>query len=90
MKHINYMKRMNRLLLMTLPLVLSLPLQAQIKNSPSGLNSREFSKYWKIESESPDFRKIFSKRDYTLAYRKDGRQCHHRIRCLYCEENGDR
>ena len=60
MKHINYMKRMNRLLLMTLPLVLSLPLQAQIKNSPSGLNSREFSKYWKIESESPDFRKIFS------------------------------
>lgn len=28
-------------------------------NRVSGLNSRQFSKYWKVESESPDYKVTF-------------------------------
>ena len=38
-----------------LPLI---SLKAQ-NNQTSGLNAREFNKYWKVESESPDFKVTF-------------------------------
>lgn len=41
-------------------LTFSSGLRAQTAGSVSGLNSREFSKYWKIESESPDYKQHFS------------------------------
>ena len=28
-------------------------------NKVSGLNARQFNKYWKVESESPDYKVIF-------------------------------
>lgn len=42
-------------------LILSCTLQAQVKTK-SGLNSKQFAKYWQVESESPDY-KIFFRND---------------------------
>ena len=37
----------------------SLPLQARQANMPSGLNKKEFSKFWQVESEAPDYQVTF-------------------------------
>ena len=43
-----------RLTLQLLLFIVSLPLMGQ-----SGLNQKDFKKYWKVESESPDYRVTF-------------------------------
>ena len=43
-----------RLTLQLLLFIVSLPLMDQ-----SGLNQKDFKKYWKVESESPDYRVTF-------------------------------
>lgn len=37
-----------------------LPLMASAQSHPSGLNQKEFAKYWKVESESPDYKLEFN------------------------------
>ena len=39
-------------------LLITLALNAQ-NNKTSGLNARQFHKYWKVESESPDYKVTF-------------------------------
>ena len=58
-----------------------LPLKAQ-DNQVSGLNARQFHKYWKVESESPDYKVTFRgdsipQRTDSLEKGKDERQSHH-------------
>ena len=48
------MKRINLLLLSLLTFVINVSAQ-----SVSGLSKRDFSKYWRVESESPDYRVTF-------------------------------
>ena len=66
--------------LLFLFITLGMNMNAQ-DNQVSGLNARQFHKYWKIESESPDYKvtfvgdtaEIVSQRAYSLAKRKDER-----------------
>ncbi len=55
-------------------------------NKTSGLNARQFHKYWKVESESPDYKVTFQgdtaeilspKRPYLMEERKDERAGNH-------------
>ncbi|MGL5272392.1 MAG: DUF6250 domain-containing protein, partial [Phocaeicola sp.] len=49
---------MKHKLIFLLSLFAAYSLQAETI-TPSGLNKKEFSKYWKIESESPDYKLSF-------------------------------
>lgn len=66
-------------------LLITLASNAQ-DNKTSGLNARQFHKYWKVESESPDYKVTFrgdtaeipfSQRLNSLAKRKDEWQGNH-------------
>jgi len=80
-------------------LFVSFSLKAQ-DNKVSGLNSRQFNKYWKVESESPDYKvtfrgdtaEIFSPKGLTL-WRKEkmsGKVTIEYDACVVVEKEGDR
>ena len=54
------MKRLaGRVLALALLMVFPLWTESKTIQEPSGLNNREFNRYWRIESESPDYRVTF-------------------------------